>query len=157
MSNTITTFNDNTKSPLSNANIQEEILKFMMKYEEESITEANNINAYAFSHASSSQRENTDMIFTSEKLDKSDELVNAINNLTTSDVVYELNKSIASDAQGDIMSYTDTSTHTSNGPDTFTHTRNRIFDKTLLSCGTIGKVSPSPPPQNRFYWRHRLW
>ena len=32
---TITTFNDNKYTALSNVNIQEEILKFMMEYEEE--------------------------------------------------------------------------------------------------------------------------
>ena len=32
LSNTITTFNDNNKSPLSYANIWEAIFKFMMEY-----------------------------------------------------------------------------------------------------------------------------
>ena len=40
----------------------------MIEDEEESITDYNNVTADAFSHASSSQRENSNMIFTSEKL-----------------------------------------------------------------------------------------
>ena len=41
----------------------------MMEYEEESRTDANNITANTSSHASSSQRENSDAIFTSDKLE----------------------------------------------------------------------------------------
>ena len=58
-------------------------------------------------------------IFTSEKLEKSDNLVNAINNLTIKDSRSELNTAIASAAQGYIMS----------DPDTVTHTRNRILEQ----------------------------
>ena len=47
--------------------------------EGESISDANNIDADTFSHASNTQRENANSIFTSEKLDKSDDLVDAIN------------------------------------------------------------------------------
>ena len=50
--------------------ILEAILKVMMDDEEESITDANNVAADVFSHASSSQRDNLDAIFTSEKLEK---------------------------------------------------------------------------------------
>ena len=54
----------------------------MIKYEEESITitDANNITADVFIHAYSSHRENLDTIFTSEKLEKSDKLVDTIYN-----------------------------------------------------------------------------
>ena len=38
LGNNITTFNDNNNTPLSNVNIWEAILKFMMKDEEDSIT-----------------------------------------------------------------------------------------------------------------------
>ena len=120
--------------PLSNAKIQEAIVKVMIEDEEGSITDANNVTADAFSHASSSQRENADTIFTSEKLDKSDELVDAINKLTINDAGYELKKTTASDAQDDIMS----------NPDTVTHTSNEFLEKTLLSCGPLEK-SPYRP------------
>ena len=70
----------------------------MIEDEEESITDANNVTADAFSHASSLQREKADAIFTREKLDKSDELVEAINNLTINDAKYELNKATTSDS-----------------------------------------------------------
>ena len=87
----------------------------MMEYEEESIMDANNVTADVFSHASSSKRENVDLIFTCEKLDNTDELVNTINGLIINDAVYVLNKAIASDAQGNLTSDPDTVTHTSNG------------------------------------------
>ena len=102
LSNTITTFNENNDTHLSNANILEAILKFMMEDEEESITYSNSFTADALSRASSSQRENADAIFTSNKLDKSEKLVNAINNFTINDAVYELNKAAANDAQVDL-------------------------------------------------------
>ena len=42
--------------------------------------DSRNVTADAFSHASIPQRKNAGAIFTSEKLDKSDKIVNAINN-----------------------------------------------------------------------------
>ena len=55
-----------------------------------------------------------DAIFTSENLEKPDNLVKAINNLTINDAVYELNTETANDAQGGPASNSDTVTHTSN-------------------------------------------
>ena len=116
-----------------------------MEDEEESIMDTNNGTADVFSHASSSQRENVDAAFTSEKLDKLDNLVDTINNLTIKDAGYELNKYTVSGAQGDLKINPDTFTHTSNGPDTVTHTSNRILDQKLLSERNIGEVSVFPP------------
>ena len=71
--------------------------------EEESITDAKNVTADAFSHASNEHRENANTTFTSEKLDKSDELVDTVNNLTINDAeYYEPNTETASDAQGNL-------------------------------------------------------
>ena len=95
----------------------------MMEYEQESITGANNVTSDAFSHTFSSQKENADTVFTSEKLNKLDKIVNAINNLTINYTLYELNTEAASDAQGDLT----------NDPYTVTHTSNRILDQELLS------------------------
>ena len=67
------------------------------------------------------------MIFTSEKLEKLDKLVNAVKNMTINNTGYELNTSAASDAQGDFTS----------NPDTVTHTSNKNWKK-ILSCRTIG-------------------
>ena len=111
--------------------------------------DANNVNTDGFSHASSSKRENTDAILTSENLDKSDELVNVINDLKMNDSRYELNKATSIDAQGNLMSNTYTVTHTSNYPDTVTHNINKIWDQKLLSGRTIGEVSVLPPPKNQ--------
>ena len=99
-----------------------------MEDEEESLTDANNVTTAAFSCAPSSRRGNVGAIFTSERLDKSDKLVNPINNLKIKDKVYELNKTTTSDAQGNLMGYPDTATYTNNRPDTVTHTSNRILD-----------------------------
>ena len=73
-----------------------------MEDEEESITDTNNVTADAFSLASNSQRENADATFTSDKLDKSDKLVNMINNLTINASRYELNTETASDTQSNL-------------------------------------------------------
>ena len=48
----------------------------------------NNVTADSFSLTSSSQRENSNVIFTSEKLEKLDELVNAVKNMTINGVRY---------------------------------------------------------------------
>ena len=53
--NDLTDYNDHNNMPLSNANNQESIRKFMV---EESITDANNVTVDTFSHASNAQREN---------------------------------------------------------------------------------------------------
>ena len=79
-----------------------------------------------------------DVIFTIEKIEKSDKLVDTINNLTINYSGYELNTATASDAHGDLMS----------DPDTVTHTRNRILDQKILIFRTIEKISVFPPPMN---------
>ena len=85
MCNTLTDYKRRNNTPLPNENIWEEISKFV---EEESIADANNFTVDTFSHMSNTQRENANEIFTSEKLDKSDELVDAVNNLTINDAIY---------------------------------------------------------------------
>ena len=81
-----------------------------------------------FSHASGSQRETSDVIFTSKKLDKSEELVNAINHLKINYARYELKKASFVYARSGLTSDTNTVTHTRNRPDTVTHTSNGILD-----------------------------
>ena len=81
-------------------------------------------------------RENANAIFTSEKPDKLDELVKAVNNLTINDAeYYESNTATASDAQGDI----------SRNPGKVTHTSNRTVEQKLMSYLTIPVM---PPPMN---------
>ena len=146
LNNNINNLNDNNDAHLSNAKILEAIVKFMIKDEEESITGANNVTADAFTHVLSSQRDNSDTIFTHEKLDESENLVNAINNLTINTSGYELNKAITSDSQVNLTSNPDTVTHKSNGPDTVSQTRSGIWNEKLFSCRTIIKVSALPLP-----------
>ena len=100
--------------------------------------DTNTVTFDAFSHASSLQIENLNMIFTSEKLEKLDDLVITINNLTINDGEYELNTAIASNSQGDLTI----------NPEKFTHTRNGILNKTLLSCRNIKEVSGLHSPKN---------
>ena len=69
LSNTITNFNYNNNTPLSNVNIQELVLGVTREDGEGSIKDANNVTANTCSHASSSQRENLKTIFTSEKIE----------------------------------------------------------------------------------------
>ena len=107
----------------------------MIEYKYESITDADNATADAFNHASSSQRENPNAIFTSKNMEKLDKLFNKINYLTINESRYELNTATVSGAQGDLTINLDTVTHTSNG----------ISDQKLLSCWTIGEVSIFTP------------
>ena len=77
-------------------------------------------------------------IFTSEKLEKSDKLVDAVNKMTINDVGYELNTATTSDAQIDLA----------RDPDTVPHSSNGTMDQKLLSSRTIGEVSDLFPPSN---------
>ena len=82
--------------------------------EEESITDDNNVTVDTFSQ-SSAHRENLNAIFTSEKLDKSDELVDKVINLTINNAkYYESNTATKSDVKGDLTRNPETVTHTSN-------------------------------------------
>ena len=110
----------------------------MMEDEEKPITDASNVTADTFSHASSSQIENLDATFTCENIEKSDELVNAINNLIMNDDGYELNTVKASDTQDNLMRKIDTVNHTSNG----------ILNQKIFSFRTIGEVSFLSLPTN---------
>ena len=47
--------------------------------------DSNNVTADTFSHTSNTQRENTSTIFTSEKVDESNEVVDAVNKLIYND------------------------------------------------------------------------
>ena len=101
--------------------------------EEESIVDANNVTADTSSHNSSAKRYNSNTIFTGEKLDKSDELVDAVKNLTINDTIYyESNTTTSSDSQGDLTRNPETVIHTINGNETANHTRNRNFEQQLL-------------------------
>ena len=62
----------------------------------ESIMDAINVTDDAFSNASISQREKEDAIFTSEKIDKSDDIVDTINSL----IIKMQDMSLKSDRNG---------------------------------------------------------
>ena len=140
--NTITNINNHNNTPLSSANIQEAVLEVMREDEEESITDAKNFTTYTSSLASSTQRENSNATFASEKLENSDNLLDAVSNMKINNVGYELNTATASDAQVEFLSNKDKFTHTSNG----------ITRQTLLNSRTISighkEVSVFTPPTN---------
>ena len=138
LSNTIPNFNYNNNTPLSNVKILEAVFRFIREDEEEAITDANNNTADTCRHVSNSHRENSNAVFTSGKIEKSNNLVNAVNNMAINDVGYELNIATVSNAQ----------VHLTSNPDTVTHTSNRILDQKVLICRTIGEVSVLPPPTN---------
>ena len=107
--------------------------------EEESITDDNNFTADTFSHASSATRENSIAIFTSDNLDKSDKIVDSVDNLTINGTkYYESNTANASDAQGNLTS----------NPKTVTYTSNGIFEQKLLSYWIISVLHPPMNPRN---------
>ena len=62
--------------------------------EEESTADANKVTADTFSHASNKQREHPSAIFTSEKIGKLEDILDAVKNLTINDAgYYESHKS----------------------------------------------------------------
>ena len=71
MCNTTTNYNNRNNTPLSNVNTREEILQDIREEEdeEEAITDTNNVTADMFRLESSPQRENSNAIFASEKLE----------------------------------------------------------------------------------------
>ena len=86
-----------------------------MEVKEESIIDSHSVTAGAFRHVSSLHKENLDAIFTNEKLEKLDNLVTKINNVTINNSGYELITAAVSDAQGNLASDLYTVTHISNG------------------------------------------
>ena len=66
---TLTDYNERNNGPLLNKKIQEAVHKVMDK---ESILDTNNVPADTFSHTSNTQRDNANVVFRSEKLDKLD-------------------------------------------------------------------------------------
>ena len=79
------------------------------------ITDSNNVTTDMCSLAPSSQRENQNAIFASEKLENLDDLVNAVKNMKINDVGYQLNTATASDSQVKFVINTYKITYTSNG------------------------------------------
>ena len=105
--------------------------------EEESIADSNNVTADTFSHTSNKERKNAIAIFTSEKLDKLDEKVDAVKKLKINNSkYYESITGTAGDVQGDLTRNMETFTHTSNGS----------FEQKILS---YRKIPVLPPPKNR--------
>ena len=104
--------------------------------EETSMMDANNVTADTFIHASSAHRENTNVIFTSEKLDKSDKIIDAVNNLTINYYkYYESNTATASYSQVNLT----------RNPETVNHTININVEQKLFSYQIIPVL---PPPTN---------
>ena len=75
MYKTLTFFNDQKNTPLSNEKIQEAMLKVI---EEESISDTNHVTLDTFTHTYNTQRDNENLVFTSEKLDELDKLTDTI-------------------------------------------------------------------------------
>ena len=86
---------------------------------------------------SNTNRENANIIFTSDKLDKTEELVDAVNILTINYAeYYESNTATASDAQGDLTHNQEIVTQTSNGN----------FEQKILRNLTIPVLPPTMNP-----------
>ena len=95
---------------------------------EVSISDASNLTADTFSHTLNTQRENKNVIFTSEKLDKMDDLTDALKYLTINNAKYYVsNSATASDAQVNLTHNPKTLTHISNRKETFMNTSNGNF------------------------------
>ena len=115
--------------------------------EEESISDANNVTGDTFSHTPNTKIDNKNVIFTSEKLDKSDEIADALKYLTTNNAgYYASNSATASDTQGNLTRNTNTVNHTSNEKEKFMETRNGDFEQNILSNRTLPVVVPTMYP-----------
>ena len=109
--------------------------------EEALITDANNVTADTFCHTPNTQRENANIIFTSENLDKLDELADALKYLIIRGAeFYESDTATANDAQGDSTRDQKTATHTSNGNEKITETSNGNFEENKSSNRTLPVV-----------------
>ena len=83
-----------------------------------------------FIYKYTTQRENGNEIFTSENLDKLDELADALKDVTINNYeYYELDTATASDKQGDPKHDLKKFTHTSNNKEKVTDTRNGDFEQ----------------------------
>ena len=83
--------------------------------EQELTTDANNVTVDTFTRACNAHRENSRTIFTSEDIDKLDELVDAVNKLKINDAkYYELDTATVSNAHGDLSRNLETINHTCN-------------------------------------------
>ena len=101
-----------------------------------------------FSHTSNTQRENTNAMFTSEKLDKSDELEDALNYMAINNAkYYESNSATSRDAQGDPTRNPMTVTHSSNRKKKVTDTSIGNFEQILLRNWNLPVVIPTMNPR----------
>ena len=109
--------------------------------------DTSNVTVDTFSHTPNTQRENKNAIFTSEKLDKYDELADALNDLTINDAKYdESDTATSSDSQDDSTRDPKTVTHTSNGKGKVSDTSNGNFEHKILSNRTLPVVVPTTKP-----------
>ena len=97
-------------------------------------SDAHNVTLVTFSQTSNAQRENANVILTSEKLDKSNDLVKTLKELTINNTGYYLSYSAnKNDAEGDPGSYPKKVTNTSDRKKRkVTDTSNRILQQKLL-------------------------
>ena len=90
--------------------------------------DANSVTEDTYSHTSNTQRDNANEIFTSEKLYKLGDLLDAVKKLTINYAeYYESNTPTKSDAHGDLTRNPETFTQTSSRNETVTHTSNDNF------------------------------
>ena len=110
--------------------------------------DANNVTLDTFSHTSNTQIDHANSVFTSEKIDKSDELVDAVNNMKINDAkYYESDIATTNDAHGDPTHNTETVNHTSNKNETVTHTGNGYFKQKIFINRNIPVVVPEMNPR----------
>ena len=104
--------NDRNNAPLSNDNIWYAIHKVIPEEE----LDAYNVTVDTLSQMSNTQRENSDTIFTSDKLYESDDLAETLKYLTINDAEYYVS---------DLANTIDAKDNPENVPKTVTHTSDR--------------------------------
>ena len=92
--------------------------------------------------------ENANAVFTSEKLDKSDDLEYTLKDLTINDTEYYVsNSDTVNDTKGDPASNPKTVTHTSDGKGKVTDTSNGNLQQKLLNNRTLLVAIPTLNPR----------
>ena len=109
------------------------------------------VTADTFSQTSNTQRENSNAILTSEMIDKSDELVEKLKDLTINDAEYYISDSAnVNDAKGGPTSNPKAITHNSDGKKRkVTYTSNRILQQKILSSQTFSIITTTMDPRIR--------
>ena len=141
---TITYCNDYNCAPFSNEKIRDKIHKVIAEEE----AGAHNVTVGNFSQTPNTQRENENMILTSEKRDNSDAMVETLKGFTIKNSgYYESDSENTNNAKGDPASDPNVATHNTDiNKRKVTDSRNRDLQQKVLSNQTLPIITTEIEP-----------